>query len=105
MNKREIIAALTPWAAHYAAINAAYEPLAEALRLGPENPIFDALWRGFDAHTDTLAQLVGDGDEWLCWFAHENEMGAKKHEASVKGGKMRKICSLADLARVIVESR
>ena len=100
MNQKQIIAALKPWAAQYKAIRAAYEPLEDALNLGPENPIFEALYGTFDAYSEVLAQLVGDSGGWLEWYVHENELGDKGMEDGLVDD-MRPIRTIADLAWVI----
>ena len=100
MNEAQIISALEPWAAQYKSIRAAYEPLEDALNLGPENPIFEALYSTFDAYSEVLEQLVGDTGGWLDWYVHENELGGKGMEAGPVDD-MRPIRTLADLAWVI----
>jgi len=60
------------------------------------SPLWDAQWTVFEAYTDTLATLLGDGGGWLDWFANENEMGKRQYEAGPKD-KLRPIRTLSDL--------
>lgn len=56
------------------------------------------LWQ---ARTDTLAELLNAGD-WLNWYCWENDMGAKGHEAGVKGKVPTKPCrNVKQLLRII----
>ena len=49
---------------------------------------------------DSLAELVGDGYEWLNWYCFDNDMGKKAYEAGWEGD-MRPITQAADLLWLI----
>jgi hypothetical protein len=66
------------------------------LRLDPENPLCQAVWRTQEVLTDTTSDLLDDGFEWLSWFWLENDMGRKGLEAGNKDEK-RPIRTLDDL--------
>ena len=104
MTKSEIVKILTAWqqAQNYA--DAGIEPFYKLLGCNPDAPVMDAFYRLAAAHTEVVAQLVGDVDGWMTWFQHENDMGARAFEASPPNGKSRKVRTLAHLASLIIES-
>jgi hypothetical protein len=75
-----------------------------SIGLDINGPMYDTVWKLFDAYTGTLSVEVGDFCGWLEWHHAENEMGAKAMAAGYDG-KLRKVKTLAHLYRLIEESR
>lgn len=95
---------LTEWARHHAAVEKLMDGITETIGLDPNGPMFDTVWRLFDAYTGTLAVEVGDFCGWLEWYRDECEMGTKSMEAGYDG-KTKRIKTLAHLYGLIAESR
>lgn len=104
MTPAEMLPLLEKWQDIILAAETDIEHVLPPLGLTPESPLYTIPWNLMDAYTEAVSALVGDQDEWLAWYWADNEMGAKKREATVNG-KFRKIRNLRDLARVIVETR
>ena len=106
IEKKEPLKLLEAWRDHYSANAVLIESLDPIFGGSPDCKFFETIWKGFDQHTVALAAALGDAtDDWLVWFAYENAMGEIGHEAMVNGGKMRKIKTLAQLLKLIEESR
>jgi len=106
MTKDQMIAELTAWRDRIVESDETIENLLEPLQLSPESPLYQTIWSLQGAYTAAVAKVVGDNSEWLDWFASENAMGEKGYEASPKTPhKMRKIKTIADLAKLIEESK
>lgn len=94
----ELVALLTPWEKVYQDLDKNFEGLQKVLGSGViDSPMFDAAWRCFDLLTASLERELGDANGTLSWYAHENEMGKRKHVAGLEG-RLRPIRSLKDLA-------
>lgn len=92
----EIVKLLTPWKESYLILDKAADALV-AVGFEPEAPIIEAAWKTFDALTARLEAELGDEHESLDWFAHENQMGKRGHQAGLFGD-LRAIRTLEDLA-------
>lgn len=79
----------------------------EAVELGigrvePEGTLHTLLCEQQDQYTKAVAELVGDRDGWLNWYAHDNDYGRKGFEARARQcDKLRPIRTVAQLARLI----
>lgn len=98
----QILPLLQAWAEHHAALSAQMDALAKPLGT-IDGPLFDAVWRMWDAYTDQLAHRIGDTGDWLQWYCHDNAMGAKGLEVSSYTRTI-KVRTLRQLARVILDS-
>ena len=87
---------LNAWATEMQAADARIQPVIDALRLDGGDPVCDTVWRLQSALTAAYAQLVGDVDGWLSWFACENDFGRRGMEAGLKGS-VRPIRGVPDL--------
>lgn len=76
----------------------------DPLKLSPESPVYSCIWSLQDALSVAVGRVVGDQDAWLAWYAADNDMGKNGREAMING-RYRKIRTLKDLARAIVETR
>ena len=103
-DKKTTLVLLAEWVAHHDKIDKMMDGIKASIGLDPDGPLFDSVWGMFDSYTNALAAQIGDAADWLSWFYMENEMGAKGHAAGYDG-KPRKIKTLADLYRLIAESR
>ena len=104
MNASEMLTILTEWRDTLRAAEADIERFIDPLKCSPDSPLYGIPWRLMSAYTKAVSLAVGDQDEWLAWYAADNEMGAKNREVMING-KYRKIKTLRDLACVIVETR
>lgn len=105
MTKTEIVEILKAWKQEQTSADEGIEPFYKLLCCNPEAPVIEAFSRLALAHTEVVAQLVGDVDGWLNWYQYDNVMGARAYEASPPKGKIRKVRTLAHLADLIIESR
>ena len=106
IEKTEAMKLLEQWRDHYYANTELIESLDPIFGGRPECKFFNTVWKGFDQHTVALAAALGDtGFLWLSWYAHDCEMGQNPHDGSPPGGKKRKIRTLAQLLKIIEESR
>ena len=49
--------------------------LDKSLMVAPESPFRSAVWGMFESYTKTLAEVIGDKEGWLEWFAWECDFG------------------------------
>lgn len=104
MKPDEMMPLLTAWANRQRELTAQMEALFDIT--GDSNgPLFLAVWRAWNEYTSTLSRLIGDHDDWLSWYESENRMGLNGFEASPAGGKLRKVRTLHQLARLISERK
>ena len=96
MNRDQKEHHLNTWATEMQAADARIQPVIDALRLNGGDPVCDTVWRLQSALTTAYAQLVGDVDGWLSWFACENDFGRRGMEAGPKDG-LRSIRGVPDL--------
>ncbi len=68
-----------------------------------ESPLTDAIDKTANQYTKMVSQVVGDRCDWLFWFWHENDMGARGYEVWPQGVQKPyvKVNNLHDLAYVI----
>lgn len=104
-DKEHSLALLKDWKAHHEAVEKLMDGIKVSMGLEPNGPLFDTVWKLFDAYTSTLSVELGDfSGEWLPWFCNENDMGRKGMEAGYDG-KFKPIKTLAHLYGLIVEER
>lgn len=103
-DKENTATLLGEWVRHHEAIEQMLFRIKTSIGLDPEGPMFETVWKLFDAYTGTLAVEVGDFYGWMEWYQVENDMGAKGSQAGFDG-KLSKIETPADLYELIAESR
>lgn len=103
-DRNNTLALLGDWKAHHDAVEKMMDGIKTSIGLDPSGPMFDTVWKLFDAYTASLAAEVGDFGGWMVWYQAENDMGMRGHEAGYDG-KLRKIKTLAHLYGLIEESR
>lgn len=103
-NRETTLALLGDWKAHHDAVEKLMDGIKDCIGLDPDGPMFDTVWRLFDAYTASLAAQIGDFGGWLVWYQAENDTGKRGHEAGYDG-KLSKIKSLVALYWLIEESR
>lgn len=103
-DRKNTLALLTDWQAHHGRIEKLMDGIKSSIGLDIDGPMFDTVWRLFEAYTGALAVEIGDFGGWLAWHCSENEMGLRAHAAGYDG-KLRKIKTLANLFWLIEESR
>ncbi|MBP8286561.1 MAG: hypothetical protein KAX57_06945 [Rhodoferax sp.] len=106
MNNEAMIATMTEWQNRIKESNQIIDSCLEPLMLSPESPLYQAIWSLQSGYTKAVAEIVGDHWEWLDWYHGENDMGADGRECCPgTGHPMRKINTIADLAKLIQESK
>ena len=90
------------WADRAKALHAAQDALNDMLMASPEAPIFKAAWDVFGGYTEVLADLIGDDDGWLEWFAWECRLGENPMEMSFANGEKLLVVGVADLVDAIL---
>ncbi len=106
MTQDQIIAELTEWKKRITESDQIITDCLEPLMLSPESPLYQTIWSLQGAYTPAVSKIVGDEYEWLAWYASDNDMGDRGHEACPGNGhKTRKIKTIADLAKLIQESK
>lgn len=106
MNQENTVAWLASWQKQHEAVEKLMSDVESSIGLNIDGPLFDVVWKLFDAYTKTVSAQVGDDFGWMEWYQSENDMGARCFEACPGAGcKLRKVKTLKDLARLIVESR
>jgi hypothetical protein len=101
MTTPEIIARLEAWATLQKAIAEQYEALQRLTDAGPECALMKPIWKLWAAYTRAVSEQIGDTNEWLQWYELECDMGRKPMEVHSLGGKVVKVRTLRQLARVI----
>ena len=81
MTGAEKLEVLRAWKTAIEQADAKIDPVIGILRLAPESPIRSAVWGLQDALTRAVGKIVGDKEEWLSWYAHDNAMGDRGYEA------------------------
>ena len=104
IDREDTLSLLREWTKHHQALQSLMDGIQATIGLNPDGPMFDTVWKVFDAYTNTLSVEVGDYGGWLEWHCVENDMGAKALTAGYDK-KLRKIKTLVDLARLVEESR
>ena len=105
MDKKQAMGLLEQWQKSYMDLTELMDAVDVIFGSSPESEFSNTIWQGFDRHTLALAAALGDSFGWLSWYAHENDFGARGFEASPPGGKKRKVKTLAQLLKIIEESK
>lgn len=99
-NEKQIL--LDEWSAHLESIRAEYNKLREIFDLSPECRMSTVMHDLLDSHTRSVGLLVGDEDEWMSWFAWDNDNGLGGMKAKASNWKVeREIRSTVDLLSLI----
>ena len=98
------LALLGDWKKHHDAVEKLMQGIETSIGLDIDGPLFETVWRLFDAYTCALAVEVGDMGEWMPWYQGENDMGAGKRHAGYDD-KTKPIKTLKDLCWLIEISR
>lgn len=98
------LALLREWQQHHDDVATLMDGIKASIGLDIDGPMFDIVWKLFDAYTGALSAEVGDFGCWLSWYGSENQMGALRMDAGYDG-KTKPIKTLDDLCWLIMESR
>ena len=99
LNKLQL---LVEWQDQYRKINDSYKLMKDAFDANPESKAVTPMFELFDRYTDVLSELLGDYNEWMGWYAWDNEFGRKEMKAKTTSwDKMEKITSLNHLLALI----
>jgi hypothetical protein len=101
MKHSEIVSILQAWMEKHRAVEAQLDKLYAVTYSDPGSPLHDAIYLVMDAHTKAVSRIVGDESEWLTWFEHECEFGERPKEAGWETGRMTKVRTIKQLARLI----
>ena len=100
MTREEKLALLRQWEASYLELDLQMDRLSAVVGSTVHSPLGEAVWGALGNYTRALAELVGDGYEWLNWYCFDNDMGKKACKAGWEGD-MRPITQAADLLWLI----
>lgn len=103
-DRKNTLALLDAWQKHHAATNKMMDGIQQCIGMDPNGPLFEIVWRLFDAYTDALAAQLGDFCGWLSWYFMENDFGANGMAAGYDG-KTKAIKKPEHLYSLIAESR
>ncbi len=104
-NTKQTIAKLQDWQENHATIAKLMDGVKTCIGLDPSGPMFESVWRLFEAYTAALSAELGDHSKsWLSWYYMENDMGRKGFNAGYDG-KTKPIKTLAHLAQLIAQAR
>ncbi|GAB4059234.1 hypothetical protein [Uliginosibacterium sediminicola] len=100
--RAQCIALLTEWQGVIEELNAQHAVLRKALLVQLECPVIAAANTLVSSYTQAVSVIVGCdvADDWLEWYALENDFGRKGFEAGYDG-KLRPIRTLQDLLDLI----
>jgi hypothetical protein len=104
-DRAELVRLLKRWAARHAELSAQLHALVKIVGGDFGAPLFAAAWNAWNDYTETLGRLVGDHEDWLGWFEHENDMGRKGLAVTSTAGRTLKVKTVQQLASLILESR
>lgn len=99
MTREEKLETLMQWQEFAGRIKALLNSI-KLLFNSSDSPIHREYWRLYTDYTALIAQLVGDRNEWLEWYAWENEFGAKSLVAGIDKNTF-KVRNIADLLNII----
>ena len=105
MRAPDMLPLLQAWARRHAEIEAQMSALAAIFGRSFDGPLFDAVWGTWNDYTRALSRIVGDDEDWLQWFESECDMGKRPQTVISNGGRKIRVCSVAQLARVIEFNR
>jgi hypothetical protein len=106
-NRKETMLRLEQWKKQHDDLEAVFAAMKPSLGCLANSPLFDSVWNMFGAYTKVLVELLGAAgwpDDWLTWYAYENDMGVKKLQAGYDG-KLKQIKNLGDLYWLIEQGR
>ena len=93
---------LQKWEKQHTQIDDAYKLVSQIFNIDCDSPVISPTFEMFDTYTDVVAELVGDKDEWLQWYAWENDFGKKAMRAKASKWKsMRSIKNVKALLSLI----
>ena len=108
LTRSDVLVLLSEWQTRHAALDDVFETLKASVGREPESPLWNAAWGVFEAYTEQLSHRLGDnekdsvGNNWLTWYAFENDFGAKAMKAKAAHMKCGKpIRTVADLATLL----
>lgn len=100
MNTDEIVSRLEAWKKHKEIVESQYQAFKALTDVSPECPLFDMVFRLWDAYTVAVSEIVGDKDALLNWYEMECDMGKNPMGVFLHGKKV-KVKTLRKLAQVI----
>ena len=103
MTKKEILAELQQWETTQKALDAQLDQLYDLMGAQPDSPLFKAIYAVAEAHTNTVARIVGDDTEAMRWWQFECRFGERPMQAAIHGKKLRLISNLKQLAGLIAD--
>lgn len=89
--------------AHKAASDA-FDTLQNALGVQPDFGFFDECWKAMEASLKAVSIAVGDEQDWISWYAYDNDYGREALKAGYDG-KLRRIRNVKGLVRLIEEGK
>lgn len=97
----QILRKLEWWKKRHESLEAQYQSFRSLTDATPECPLFDMVFKLWDAYTVAISEIIGDKYEWLQYYELECDMGKKPKEVTLPNGKKIRVKTLRQLARVI----
>ena len=89
--------------AHKAASDA-FDKLESALGVQPDFGFFNECWKAMEASLKAVSIAVGDKDDWISWFAYDNDYGREALKAGY-GDNLKSIRNVKGLIWLIEEGK
>lgn len=100
--KRQVLPLVSLWVERGKELHRTQDATSATLMASPEAPLFKAAWECFVGYTKNLAEIIGDDDGWLEWFAWECELGQKPMEMTFANGERLMVCGVEDLIDAMI---
>ena len=96
------IGLLKNWSDNYKKLNEVSDAFRFLFNADSESKALSPMWDMFNSYTNLVAKQLGDEDDWVTWFAWENDFGVRGHEAKASNWrKARNIVTIYDLFDLI----
>ncbi len=102
MTQKQATELIQEWIDQGLALEAQFKALEAIVGDMAESPLWDAVWKGYDAHRRAIAALMGDGDEWLSWFQCDCDYGRTPREMVFPNGEVLLVVGASDLTAAIL---
>lgn len=103
LSRESILESLTEWQTVQKALDAQLDHFCNLTGAQPDSDLLTAIYAVAEAHTEAVARLVGDKNQWMSWWKFECKFGVHSMRAGINGKKLRLISSLKQLAGLIAE--
>ena len=103
MNYEKLEADIHRWHDEVARADALIDQLSAIFGDTPDSYLTETIWSLIGAYKAALVSAYGPVDEWLDWWWHECNLGARPKQAGLPGEPMRTIATINDLFQLITD--